>query len=105
MNNLNPAESERLAILVEELGESAQRIGKVLRHGYDSHHPNTPDITNRSELETELADVLAIMDVMLQAGDLSKDNLNQLKVVKFGKITKYLHHTENINLVGSLLEQ
>ena len=31
---------ERLALLLEELGEAQQVIGKILRHGYDSRHPD-----------------------------------------------------------------
>jgi hypothetical protein len=35
-NGLAPAETERLALLLEELGEAQQAIGKILRHGYES---------------------------------------------------------------------
>jgi hypothetical protein len=37
--NLNPAQAERLAILAEECGEIVQVIGKILRHGFESTHP------------------------------------------------------------------
>lgn len=41
-NKLNDAQSERLALLLEELGEAQQAIGKILRHGYQSRtEPNT----------------------------------------------------------------
>lgn len=33
-NDLSNAELERLALLLEELGEAQQVIGKILRHGY-----------------------------------------------------------------------
>jgi hypothetical protein len=33
------AERERLAMLAEEAGEIVQIIGKILRHGYESYHP------------------------------------------------------------------
>jgi hypothetical protein len=33
-NSLTPAELERLSLLLEELGEAQQAIGKILRHGY-----------------------------------------------------------------------
>lgn len=39
-NGLTPAEAERLAMLSEECGEVIQIIGKILRHGYDSYHPD-----------------------------------------------------------------
>ena len=38
-NKLTAAQTERLAILSEELGEAQQAIGKIMRHGYDSCNP------------------------------------------------------------------
>ena len=35
-NKLSAAEAERLALLLEELGEAQQAIGKILRHGYEN---------------------------------------------------------------------
>jgi hypothetical protein len=49
-NRLTPAEAERLALLLEELGEAQQIIGKILRHGYESYHPDDPETTNRTLL-------------------------------------------------------
>lgn len=53
-NKLTPAETERLAILAEECGETIQVIGKILRHGYESFHPKDYATTNRTLLENEL---------------------------------------------------
>lgn len=55
-NELTPAETERLAILAEEMGETIQVIGKILRHGYDSRNPleGKTGWTNRANLEKEL---------------------------------------------------
>lgn len=68
---LTPAEYERLAILMEEMGEAIQIIGKVLRHGYEGHHPDTPLTTNRALLEMELGDVRAAIILMMEAKDLN----------------------------------
>ena len=54
-NELTPAESERLALLSEEMGEAIQAIGKILRHGYESTGPKTI-VRNRTSLEKELGD-------------------------------------------------
>ena len=48
-NQLSDAQLERLYILSEELGEAQQAVGKILRHGYDSKHPET-GITNKESL-------------------------------------------------------
>lgn len=55
-NRLTPAEAERLALLAEECGEVIQAIGKVLRHGFESTHPDGGP-TNRESLERECGDV------------------------------------------------
>jgi hypothetical protein len=49
-NKLNPAEAERLSLLLEECGEVLQIIGKIQRHGYGS--------SNRSLLEKELGHIM-----------------------------------------------
>jgi len=59
-NRLTEAQAERLAMLAEECGEVIQVVGKILRHGYDSYHPNDPSTTNRDLLGYELTDLLAV---------------------------------------------
>lgn len=63
-NGLTPAEAERLAMLVEECGEVIQAATKILRHGYESHHPDDPSTTNRDLLTSEMADLLAVSEMM-----------------------------------------
>ena len=69
-NRLTPAEAERLAMLSEECGEVVQIVGKILRHGYESHHPDSPDLSNRDLLAKELADVHSVTDRMVFDGDM-----------------------------------
>ena len=58
------AEAERLAMLAEECGEIIQVVGKILRNGYDSYHPDRPEITNRRLLANEIIDVVVVLDLM-----------------------------------------
>lgn len=59
MNNLTPAQIERLAILIEECSEVQQIACKILRHGYDSKNPLIDDsLTNRQLLQNEMGDLL-----------------------------------------------
>jgi ribosomal protein S28E/S33 len=90
-NQLSPAQTERLAILAEEMGEVVQIVGKILRHGYDSYHPSGGD-DNRGLLELELGDVLHMLDRMTKAGDISKVRLSVRKADKAARIAQYLHH-------------
>lgn len=68
---LTPGEIERLAILAEECGEAAQAIGKVLRFGWESSSPyrGANGRTNRADLERELGNIRAVVNLMLDAGD------------------------------------
>lgn len=68
-NSLTPSEAERLAMLAEEAGEIVQAIGKILRHGYTSCHPDG-GIDNRDSLRSEVIDLLGVVHMMRRAGDL-----------------------------------
>jgi len=90
-NQLTPAEAERLALLAEECGEVIQAIGKILRHGYESRHPDGGP-TNREMLERELGDVYAAMDMLSDAGDTDPFAISNAMFLKKGRVRQYLHH-------------
>jgi len=96
-NKLTPAETERLAILAEELGEAQQAVGKILRHGYESVDPTFQDDprvnpTNRLNLVRELGDVTAAMAMLGDAGDVDPADVCMRAIQKAGSIGRYLHH-------------
>ena len=97
-NQLTDAEAERLALLLEELGEAQQAIGKILRHGYASMRPMNVeadnDIYNRDDLEKELGDVAAAISLMCDAGDINPLRIKQYQLQKLENVEKYLHHQE-----------
>jgi NTP pyrophosphatase (non-canonical NTP hydrolase) len=97
-NRLTPAEAERLALLMEECAEVQQVIGKILRHGYESTHPDS-STTNRELLHMELGDLFASVHLMADNGadekDVSMDTIEFHKEEKLGRIGKYLHHQTN----------
>lgn len=95
-NELTPAEAERLAMLAEECGEVIQVVGKILRHGYQSHNPKEPDgQTNRSLLSGELIDLLAVVDLMENRYDFEV----RPTAADYGKAVKrklrYTHHQDS----------
>lgn len=93
-NRLTPAQAERLAMLAEECGEVIQIIGKILRHGYDSHHPNDPRTTNRELLGRELTDLLAV------SASLARDKVPEGSLfdqdMAWAKKLRYAHHQEEL---------
>lgn len=92
-NELTPGEAERLALLLEEMGEAQQIIGKVLRHGYECYSPDDPArTTNRRLLEKELGDVLAAFDLIVTAQDIEASRVEAHRAQKHLKVRQYLHH-------------
>jgi NTP pyrophosphatase (non-canonical NTP hydrolase) len=95
-NQLTPPELERLALLVEEMGESLQIIGKILRHGMDSYNPISDDRrTNRELLEKELGDVKHATDRLTEANDLDLSEILMNAEKKRISIRRWLHHQED----------
>ena len=92
-NQLTPAEAERLAVLMEECGEVIQVIGKILRHGYDSQHPDGGP-NNRELLHVELGHVEYIVKFMGCHGDLNPCTISKILEIKSRSIGQYLHHQE-----------
>lgn len=92
-NNLTDSQAERLALLVEELGEAGQAAGKILRHGYYSFHPFRPELgSNKKQLERELGDILAAAELLINSYDLSKESIEIAKELKLFNVKQYLHH-------------
>ncbi len=90
-NGLSPAEAERLALLAEECAEVVQVVGKILRHGYESTHPDG-GTTNRALLEAEIGDVRAAYRLMVREDDISDAALARAFTSKNERMRQYLHH-------------
>jgi NTP pyrophosphatase (non-canonical NTP hydrolase) len=90
-NGLSNSEAERLALLVEEMGEAAQSVGKILRHGYESAHPDGGP-NNRQSLERELGDVRHCMQRLAWSGDVSRQAVHDRADEKLIQVNQYLHH-------------
>lgn len=96
VNELTNSELERLALLGEELGEAAQIVGKILRHGYKSTNPLTPDtqipISNRELLCEELAHVLFAIRLMAVNDDVNPAIMEHMMRSKESRIGRWLHY-------------
>lgn len=90
-NQLDGAQLERLSILMEEMGEALQVIGKIQRHGYDSSHPDNPQTNNRELLEKELGHVLTAIEIMSENADMSESRIFSAGRDKLITIKRWLH--------------
>jgi hypothetical protein len=91
--DLTPAQIERLALVSEEMGEVIQVIGKTLRHGFDSSHPDYGNETNRNLLEHEIGHVLYAVDLLINH-DISATNVQLSQELKREKVKPFLHYQE-----------
>ena len=90
-NQLSPSQDERLACLLEEMGEVIQIIGKIQRHGYRSYHPDNLAESNRDLLMQELGHVCWAMEQMEFANDISPEQVSIECRHKSEKVGQYLH--------------
>lgn len=94
-NKLSPPEDERLALMAEECGELIQAIGKIQRHGYAGFNPDDPKHQgNRVDLQKECGHVLAAMQLMMNAADISMIQVYQERNRKIDTLNLYLHHNQ-----------
>ena len=94
-NGLTKAERERLDLLMEEMGECLQIIGKIGRHGYESYNPfDEKKKSNRDLFTKELADVQVSINRILDVEDVSNLLFGALMSKKEHDVIPYLHHQE-----------
>jgi NTP pyrophosphatase (non-canonical NTP hydrolase) len=85
---MDPKIKEVMDITQEECAEVIQAISKISRFGIDNLKPGKPK-TNREHLEEELGDMLAMVDIMLEKGVVTLNNLNIAKAAKIEKLKKW----------------
>jgi NTP pyrophosphatase (non-canonical NTP hydrolase) len=96
-NQLTAKETELLGATLEECGEVVQECGKILRHGFESYKPTDPEqITNREKIISELADVVAMVELLEEHGILDLWNFEELKIKKKNRFYQYAHHINDL---------
>lgn len=90
-NKLTARQTEALALLSEECAETIQIIGKILRHGIESCHPDTTEC-NRDLLMSELGDVRAAEEIAIRVLELDEEQIESARDSKLERVRQYLHH-------------
>lgn len=103
VNRIGEPEQERLGLYSEEMGEAQQVVGKILRHGIDSYHPDRPGVSNAQLLELEAGHVLAAIDLLVACGTLDREALEKSRRSKLEKLRRWLHCGTNLDAVEELL--
>jgi NTP pyrophosphatase (non-canonical NTP hydrolase) len=79
---------ETLGILQEECAEVIVEVSKIRRFGIDSVHYKT-HMTHKKMFESEVGDVLAMVDILIQQGILDIRSLEEAKSAKKQKLKQW----------------
>lgn len=81
-------QGEILDIMQEECAEVIQAVSKVRRFGPHNHHPQRQQ-TNQEELEEEVGDLLAMVDLLYATGLLRRSYTQLARQAKTHKLQQY----------------
>lgn len=84
---MNEIDREVLVITQEECAEVIQEISKIFRFGIDNEHKS--GAIHRAVLESEIGDLLFMLDLLVDRGLVNQDNIDQAKQEKFRKLQIY----------------
>ena len=91
MKQVNEHQEEVLNILQEECAEVIQAASKIKRFGVVGKNPASP-LTNLENLELEIGDVLALVDMVTNANlGVTKEGIEKARVDKMKRLSKYMH--------------
>lgn len=91
--------SEALWILAEECGEVVQAASKCQRFGLDGVRPDGSS-TNLHHLNTEVGDLLAVVDILIESGVLDPGRLDLAKIEKRAKLLRWSGLQAQVSSVG-----
>ncbi len=80
---------ETMIILAEECAEVIQAVSKIIRFGLDVHRLNAPLQSNRAHLEEEVGDMLAMIELLVNSGIITKAGIDSAKDAKIVKLKKW----------------
>lgn len=89
------SEKQILLICQEECAEVTQAISKVFRFGYDSVYN---DRTNHQRLTEEVGDLLAMIDLMVEAGIIDESAIQMASAQKKIKLKQWSNIFDKPNL-------
>lgn len=88
-----PYQAELLTCLIEEASEVQKAACKAQRFGFEDGDPNN-ELNNRQEIERELGDLIAVVELLIKEGVLTRHHIRRAVPVKMEKLTKrYLQHS------------
>lgn len=92
---LTNAQKERLDLLQEECAEIIQAVSKIKRFGFEGKHPRKPEgQTNKEHLEAEIGGLAVVLELLLDAKDVSEDKCSEAVEYKQKTIRNFTKYQE-----------
>jgi NTP pyrophosphatase (non-canonical NTP hydrolase) len=85
---LDEKQRETLLIMQEECAEVIQAVSKIFRFGPENFKPGKP-LTNTEHLETELGDLLCMIEILYDQGMIKAEAIEQAMQNKREKLKIY----------------
>jgi NTP pyrophosphatase (non-canonical NTP hydrolase) len=93
LKQVNDHQEECLNILQEECAEVVQAASKIKRFGINNRKEGA-ELDNLENLEMELGDVLAMIEMCKRAGiGITDEGLERAKQAKFARLGKWMNTT------------
>ena len=90
LKQVNDHQEECLNILQEECAEVIQAASKIKRFGLVGKRLDSD--TNLNSLETELGDVQALIELVVNSGlGVTQEGIDRAKAAKFEKLSRFMH--------------
>lgn len=90
-----------LATLSEEAGEISLHVGKALRFGLNDGYPDS-DTTNAQDIVTEIEQLNAIYDWLVERGDLPNLTYAEKELIRLTKKEKVFEYQQYSKKLGCL---
>lgn len=84
---ITDSQREVMVIAQEEAAEVIQEISKIFRFGIDQ--PYRDGMTHRAKLESEVGDLLCMINLMIQHGLVDAGHIESARLAKIEKLKKY----------------
>lgn len=84
---ISDQQREILVIAQEEAAEVIQEISKIFRFGIDELHRD--GMTHRAKLESEVGDLLCMIDLMIDHGLVAVGHIESARLAKIDKLKQY----------------
>lgn len=96
MRHLTDHQEECIEILQEECAEVTQAASKIKRFGLFNRKDGS-ELNNLQNLEMELGDVLAMIDMCKEAGiGITDEGLERAKIAKKARVLKWMRTNVNV---------